>query len=394
MTSILEDARSIRSWIVEKRRAIHRRPELAYEEHETSALIRATLDELDVPYRAPVAGTGVVALIGSGGPCVMLRAYMDALPIKEQSDVDFRSEIDGTMHACGHDCHVSMLLGAAKLLKARAGELAGTVKLVFQPAEEGGAGAARMISEGILSDPSVDRAFALHVWPQLQTGLVTGRSGPLLASASKLRIVIRGVGGHAAMPHLIVDPVVCAAKLVLDLQTLVSRELDPRESGVVSITAVNGGRTTNVIPEEVELLGTIRSLSIDGMNRFKARVTEVTEHVASAGRCTSTVEFPDETYPPTVNDPGVWELAKRVAEQTMGTGSVQESDSLMGAEDFSYVLQEVPGAFMSLGAGGADPGANFGLHHPCMKVDEDALPIGTALHTAFAVEMLKELSDR
>ena len=193
------------------------------------------------------------------------------------------------------------------------------------------------------------------------------------------------------MPHTTVDPVVCAAKIVTELQTIVSRELDPLESGVVSITAITGGSAYNVIPPEVELRGTARSLRVDGMDRLKERVTEITRHVAEAGQCTARVEFPDETYPPTVNDPDSWNLAARLAGEILGADAVVESPPVMGGEDFSYVLQQVPGTFMALGAGKND-GATYGLHHPCLVVDEDALPVGSALHVAFALASLRALT--
>lgn len=211
--SLLTAARKSQDWIVDLRRKIHRRPELKYREVETSRLVRTTLEELGIPFRSPVAKTGVVATLGDGsGPCVALRADMDALPVKEEADVDFRSEVDGVMHACGHDCHTAMLLGAARLLKERESSLSGTVKLIFQPAEEGGAGAEKMCEEGVLEDPAVDRIFGLHVLPFEETGVVASRPGPLLAAAGTFEIAITGKGGHAAMPHLTIDPVITAAK--------------------------------------------------------------------------------------------------------------------------------------------------------------------------------------
>ena len=207
LDTVLNDARSIQDWIVKLRRQIHRNPELMYEEVETSRLVQQTLTELGIPFQADIAKTGVVAQIGDGsGPCVALRADMDALPIHEEADVEFRSEIDGKMHACGHDCHTAMLLGAARLLKQRESELPGTVKFLFQPAEEGGAGGMRMRDEGVLNNPDVQRIFALHVWPLTKTGGIASRAGTFLAASGGLEITVRGKGGHAAMPHLSIDP--------------------------------------------------------------------------------------------------------------------------------------------------------------------------------------------
>ena len=269
-----EDAHQIREWIVERRRQLHRFPEVMYEEVRTSELVRRTLDELGVAYRYPLAETGVVAMIGNGnGPCVALRADMDALPIHEEADVDFRSEVDGKMHACGHDCHTAMLLGAARLLKQNEGEINGTVKLLFQPAEEGGAGGKRMRDEGALE--GVQRIFGLHVWPQIPTGSFGSKPGVFLAASGFLEMTVRGRGGHAAMPHHTIDPVVASAKIVTELQTIVSRELDPLDSGVVSITAIHGGAASNVIPETMQLRGTVRALSMPGLKHLQSRLSSL-----------------------------------------------------------------------------------------------------------------------
>jgi amidohydrolase len=250
----LKEAKEIAEWIVAIRRRIHRRPELMYQEFQTSQLVRDTLDELRIPYIHPVAETGVVATLGSGdSPCLALRADMDALPIHEEAEVPFRSEIDNRMHACGHDCHTAMLLGAARLLKKHESQLRGTVKLIFQPAEEGGAGADRMCLEGVLEKPKVERIFGLHVWPAMTTGTVAGASGVVLAATGAFEITVKGKGGHGAMPHLTHDPIVCVAKLIMELQTIVSRETDPFSPTVVSVGSIHGGEAMNVIPETVKI---------------------------------------------------------------------------------------------------------------------------------------------
>lgn len=391
--NMLAEARGIQDWIVELRRCIHRRPELMYEEIETSRLVRETLDQLEIPYQSPIAKTGVLATIGRGeGPCIALRADMDALPIQEETDVPFRSEVDGKMHACGHDCHTAMLLGAARMLKNHEDELPGIVKLLFQPAEEGGAGAEKMCQEGALDNPAVQRIFGLHVWPSASIGSITARAGTLLAAASSLRVKLYGQGGHGAMPHLAIDPVITAAKVIVEIQTLVSRELDPLASGVVSITTIQGGEAFNVIPPEVEFGGTIRSLTFDGLYHLQKRVREVAEQIAQANRCRAEVEFPDNDYPPTVNDEYCWRLVQDISIDMLGPQSVSESPPLMGGEDFSYYVQHVPGCFVFLGIGNEDIGATYNVHHPCFKADEDALPIGSALHVAFALQSLVELT--
>lgn len=391
LTELLNEAQAQRDWIVAIRRELHRHPELGYHEFNTSRVIRRVLEELGIAYRHPIAETGVVATLGGGdGPCVALRADMDALPIHEAADVDFRSEVEGKMHACGHDCHMAMLLGAAKLLKRREKDLRGTVKLFFQPAEEGGAGAFKMCEAGVLSAPNVERIFGLHVWPAVPTGSIGSRAGELLASAGSMTITVSGIGGHAALPHTTVDPVVTAAKIVCELQTIVSRELDPISSGVVSVTTIHGGEAFNVIPPEVKLTGTIRSLTIEGMEFLRERVRSICTHVAAANRCEATVEFED-AYPPTVNDATCWEVVKSLGRELLGERSVQEMAPLMGGEDFSYYAQRVPGCFMMLGIRNEAHGSTFGVHTPQFKVDEDALPLGTAMHVAFAVKSLEEL---
>ena len=388
-SDIISQSREIHEWIVEKRRAIHRHPELMYEEFETSRLVQNTLSELGIEYEKDIAVTGVVGLVGNGeGPCIALRADMDALPIHEEADVEFRSEIDGKMHACGHDCHTAMLLGAARVLKDNESEINGTIKLIFQPAEEGGAGGKMMREQGVLEDPDVERIFGLHVSDKLPTGTLASKEGTLLAATSSIRILVSGNGGHAAMPHLTVDPVVTGSKIVVELQTLVSRELDPLESGVISITMVNAGSATNVIPSSMELQGTIRSLTSDGITRLQHRVREVAEGIAMANRCMAEVTFPGNDFPPTVNDGECWELGKISAGEILGEEGVSEMGSIMGGEDFSYYTQVIPGCFSFLGVGNPEIGAVYGVHHPKFKVDEDALSLGTAIHVNTAFKAL------
>lgn len=393
--SPLKDAQAIRDWIVQTRRELHRFPELQYEEVRTSGLVRKTLDELQIPYRYPLAETGVVATLGSGdGPCVALRADMDALPIHEQADVSFRSETDGKMHACGHDCHTAMLLGAARLLKQRESEIRGTVKLIFQPAEEGGAGGRRMRDEGALNDPPVQRIFGLHVWPQLPTGALGSRTGVFLAAAGSLEMTVHGRGGHAAMPHLTIDPVSVAAKIITELQTIVSRELDPLNPGVVSITTIHAGEAYNVIPETVRMTGTVRALSMETLQQIQQRVREIATQVGAAHRCEVNTSFPGNDYPPTVNDAACWQAAKELGAELTGPQQVLELPPVMGGEDFAYYTEQIPGCFVAIGVGNENQGAIYSVHHPKFKVDEDALPLGTAMHVAFALKSLDELRDR
>lgn len=391
----LDEAKAGRDWMVDIRREIHQYPELAYQEVRTSRVIRQKLDELGVSYRYPVAETGVVATLGEeNGPCVALRADMDALPIHEAADISFRSKNEGRMHACGHDCHTAMLLGAARILKQHESEIQGTVKLLFQPAEEGGAGGKRMCEEGVLEAPTVDRIFGLHVWPYMPTGNIASRAGTLLAATSSMDITITGKGGHGAMPHLAIDPVATAAKVVCELQTIISRELDPLESGVITVTGVNGGEAFNVISSSVRIIGTLRSLTSPGLAYLKQRVEEITTHVAIANRCESLVAFPGNDYPPTVNDAHCWDLAQEAGRELLGAQGVHETVPVMGGEDFAYYMEQVPGCFVVLGVQNESQGATYSVHHPKFKVDEDALPFGVAMHVAFAIRSLDELTNR
>ena len=391
--NLITEASQHKQWIIDLRRRIHQNPELMYEEVETSKLIQSTLTDIGIDFKAGMAETGVLASIGSGdGPCVALRADMDALPIHEKADVNFPSKVDGKMHACGHDCHVAMLLGAAKMLKAHESEIAGTVKLVFQPAEEGGAGGKRMTDEGALKNPDVQRIFGLHVWPLVPSGTITSRAGTFLAATTKFEIVVSGKGGHAAMPHYTIDPVVTSAKIVNDAQTIVSRENDPLTPLVVSFTALNGGEAFNVIPASITLRGTIRALSTEHLNWAKDRLAALTGSIAQANLCEAKVEFRGDHYPATVNDTALWDFTKRIWSECHAEETTIESAPVMGGEDFAFYTEQVPGCFVGLGISNEAIGSTFNVHHPQFKVDEDVLPVGSALHTAFAFESLAELS--
>ena len=391
---IKDESMSISDWIISIRRELHEHPELMYEEFKTSELIRRELDKLEISYKHPIAETGVLASIGNGnGPCVALRADMDALPIHEETDVSFKSKIDGKMHACGHDCHVSMLLGAAKLLKGKEDQINGTVKLLFQPAEEGGAGGKLMREEGALKNPDVERIFGLHVWPQMPSGQIGSREGTFLAATSSLNLTVKGVGGHAAVPQLTKDPVLTSARIITNLQSIVSRELDPLDSGVVSITVINGGNASNVIPSDVIVKGTLRSLTMDGLRELQKRVKEIAEGIAQTHGCEAIVEYVGNDYPPTVNDSDMWKFAKKIGIELLGDENVSDLDAVMGGEDFAYYTEKVKGCFVVLGMNNPDIDATYSVHHPMFKADEDALHIGTALHTIFALKSLEELNS-
>lgn len=393
-SKIISEAKEIQSWIVEKRRTIHQHPELMYEEFETSKLVQKTLSDLDITFEKDIAITGVVGIVGNGnGPCIALRADMDALPIHEETDIDFKSKIDGKMHACGHDCHTAMLLGAARLLKENEEEINGTIKLIFQPAEEGGAGGKMMRDQGVLQNPKVEQIYALHVAGTMPMGTLASREGTLLAGTSTVKIIVKGNGGHAAAPHHTIDPVVTGSKIIVELQTIISRELSPLESGVISITMTKAGNACNVIPSTMELEGTIRSLTLEGILKLQTRVKEVAESIAIANRCKAEVTFPGNDYPPTINDAECWNLGKSAAVEILGDAQVAEMGPIMGGEDFAYYTQEIPGCFSFLGVGNTEMDAVYDVHHPMFKVDEEALPLGVAIHVNSALKALKSLRE-
>ena len=393
-SKIISEAKEIQSWVVEKRRLIHQHPELMYEEFETSKLVQKTLSDLNIQFEKDIAITGVVGIVGNGeGPCIALRADMDALPIHEETDIDFKSKIDGKMHACGHDCHTAMLLGAARLLKENEEEINGTIKLIFQPAEEGGAGGKMMRDQGVLQNPKVEQIYALHVAGTMPVGTLASREGTLLAGTSTVKIIVKGNGGHAAAPHHTIDPVVTGSKIIVELQTIISRELSPLESGVISITMTKAGNACNVIPSTMELEGTIRSLTLEGILKLQTRVKEVAESIAIANRCEAEVTFPGNDYPPTINDAECWNLGKSSAIEILGGAQVEEMGPIMGGEDFAYYTQEIPGCFSFLGVGNTDIGAAYDVHHPMFKVDEEALPLGVAIHVNSALKALQSLRE-
>ncbi|MGI8650632.1 MAG: M20 metallopeptidase family protein [Rubrobacter sp.] len=371
--------------MISLRRDIHREPELGFDTEKTAEKVLAALDGLPLEIETGVAQNGLVATLrGTGdGPTVGLRADMDALPIFEETGLDFASGVEGKMHACGHDAHTAMLVGAAHTLCGMQSELNGTVKFFFQPAEEGGGGGKVMVEEGALS--GLDRIFALHLWPGMEFGTSSTRPGPVMAAADKFEIEVRGKGGHGAMPHLAADPVVVAAQIVTALQTLVSREVDPVEPAVVTVGIIEAGSAFNIIPETAKISGTVRSVSPEVRKFLPERMEELARGIATGMRAEAKLDY-TFSYPVTVNDPESAAFALGVASEVFGAENVSEAEQpSMGGEDFAFMLEAVSGAYLWLGVGDVS-----GLHTPRFDFDEGIMPMGAALHTALALETLGE----
>ena len=375
-----QDIDEIMPGVIADRRHLHQYPELGFQEFQTAKFVAERLQALGVEdIRTGIATTGVTGLIRGTAPgpdkVVLLRSDMDALPIEEENEVEYRSRVPGTMHACGHDAHTAMLLAVARLLTERRDRFSGTVKLMFQPAEEGGGGARVMIEEGILNDPPVDAAFALHVAQEEPVGTISVRPGPIMAAADRFTIHITGRGGHGAQPHLTIDPIAVGSQIVLALQTIVSREVDPNEPAVVTVGAFRAGEALNVIPDTAELRGTVRSFVPAIREQLASRVQEIARGVGAAMRASVEVDY-RYGYPVTINEPGMTELVREVATGVVGADNVLEAPRHMGAEDFSYVLEKVPGCFFFLGTRNPEKGKIWGHHHPRFDIDEDAMAIG------------------
>ena len=389
--ALLDEARGIANRVIALRRAIHAEPELGLETPKTLAKVRAELADLPLEWREGTSCTGAVAVLNAGkaGRSVLLRGDMDALPMEEETGLEFASTLPGRMHACGHDTHTAMLAGAARLLAARADRLDGEVRFMFQPGEEGFHGARIMLADGLL-DPLPDAAFALHVMPNAPHGTIGSRAGTLLASADMLEIAVTGRGGHASMPHDARDPVPVACEIVLALQAMVTRRFDATDAVVVTVAQMDAGSAHNIIPDRARLKGTIRTLSASNREAVAQAIRRLAEHVAAAHDCVAEVTI-TEGFPPTVNDPRAVALAEAVARALPEGAFMRLPAPIMGAEDFSYVIAKVPGmmAFLGVAEAGADWRECCGIHSSRMLVDETVLPRGAAFLAGCAARFLE-----
>ena len=378
MTTARADIDAIASELIDTRRRLHRRPELSNEERETQRLITERLNELGLEDVRPSAGTGVTALVRGArpGPNLLWRADIDGLPIDEGTGLPFSSENAGVMHACGHDGHVAIALGLARLVQARREALAGTLRFAFQPAEERIGGAKPMIDEGILEEPRVDRVFGLHIIAEQPLGTVSAPAGPVFATATHFRIIIRGRGGHASAPQQTVDPIVTAAHAVVALQTVVSRNTGPEETAVLTVGRIEGGKRGNIIPDEVMMSGSIRTFERRVLDRVLQRADEILAGVTQAFG--GEYRFDHSSLPAVVNDAECAAIVQRAAIDLLGADAVLEQ-RLTGSDDMALFTEARPGCYFLLGGGNIARGIAGPHHHPTFDFDEDCLALGTEL---------------
>ncbi|MBD0285627.1 MAG: amidohydrolase [Flavisolibacter sp.] len=374
---------------IQIRHHLHAHPELSYQEYETSRFIQQKLQEYAIPFEVK-AGTGVVGLLegkNQNKRVIALRGDMDALPIKEENDVPYKSRKEGLMHACGHDVHTTCLLGAAKILSETKDAWEGTIKLIFQPGEEKNpGGASLLIKEGVLENPKPQCIFALHVNPQLEVGNLSFRGGQVMASADEIYITIRSKGGHAAAPHLTADTILIASHLVVSLQQIISRNNNPFTPSVLSITSFQGGYTTNVIPTEVKLMGTFRSMNEEWRYKAHDLIRKQAKEVVQAMGAEADVHI-DVGYPTVYNNESLNTQARQQAEEYMGKDKIHETEMRMGAEDFGFYSQQIPGCFFRLGTGNKERGITAGVHTPYFNIDDRAIEIGMGIMAFFGASV-------
>ena len=373
--------------IIKTRRDLHRIPEVGYTEEKTSAYVADYLAQEGLEVQTGIAQFGVVGLLDSGrpGPTVLIRADMDALLLQEETGLEFASTHDGVMHACGHDAHMAMGLGAATVLNKIKDNFTGTIKFVFQPAEEGPGGAKPMIDEGVMENPKVDYAIGCHVWPEIPEGTIGVRSGPFLAAMDRFDLKIFGKGGHGAMPHLCIDALEVGTQVVNALQRISSRHMHPLEPTVVTVGSFHAGTTFNIIPEEAEMCGTTRTFNLDIWDSWEPRLEKVIRGVCESMGADFELKF-SKGYPPTINNDEISDVVRRCAAEVVGQEKVVEPDQTMGGEDMSFFLQRAKGCFFALGVGREGFAK---VHNSKFMFNEDVLTLGVETHCRVALELLK-----
>ncbi len=387
---ILAKAEEIKEELIRIRRDLHAHPETGFQEIRTAALIGEHLKQLGIEVRERVGITGVVGTLRGKypGKTILLRADMDCLEMQEQNEVDYKSEYAGRMHACGHDAHMTWVLGAAKILAGLRDELHGNVKFLFQPAEETDGGADRMIKEGALEDPEVDAAIGAHVWPTVEAGKIGVKYGPMMASPDLVKITIFGKGGHGAEPHNCVDPISVSCQVYFGFQTIISRRISPVEPAVLTISQINGGTAHNIIPDKVEMVGTVRTFSLEMKEKMRAMMEGVLRSVTEANGATYKFEYLPH-YPPVINDEAMTALVEATGKALLGEDNVVKQDRpTMGAEDFSYFQQHVPGAYFIVGTLNVEKGVVKPLHNPQFNIDETILHKTAAVLASCAIAFL------
>lgn len=390
MSDFLSDAQALFKYTQSMRRDFHTHPELGFQEVRTAGIIAKELTALGLEVHTGIGITGVVALLEGAkpGPVVLVRADMDALPIREETGAPYASQNHNVMHACGHDSHTAVLLTVAKMLYAHRSKLSGTVKFMFQPAEEGMGGAERMIEDGVLENPKVDVALALHVWNEKPVGWIGITGGPVMAGAEIFKIKVCGKGGHGALPHLAVDPILAAAQIVSALQGIVARNIAPLQKAVVSVCTIHGGELFNVIPPAVEMTGTIRTFEPAVRTRVLERFEKTVHSIAEGMGCQAEIEQQSLT-PATINHPETAARVQAIARRLFSEVDLDTNYITMGSEDFAYVQEKVPGCFIFIGSSNPEKGLDAGHHHPRFDIDEAALPRGVALLAATITDYLK-----
>ena len=392
MTDIHESVVRLEEHIIDMRRRLHRHPELGCEETETTAFIVSELREIGIPVITFDDITGCIAVIEGGKPgkTVMLRADIDALPITEQTGLPFASETPGVMHACGHDCHTAMLLGAARVLWEMREELRGTVKLIFQMGEEIGRKSEEYVTRGALK--GVDAIFGMHVWPSMPIGTFNFEDGERMACSDRFTIQIHGCAAHGSAPHLGHDAILAAAAAVMALQSIPSRQNNPLDSLVVTVGMMNGGTKQNILADHVELVGTVRAFNRDFRNSMPERIRTVVQNTVQAYGCTADCDYYFGPSPLINDDPDLVRIARHAAARVLGEEAYRSSQKVTGAEDFSVYMEHIPGVYGYLGIRNPEKGIDCGNHHPCFLVDEDVLVKGAEIYVRFALDYLTETS--